>query len=346
MAPAVAPGGRRVHVAGGGLAGLALGLALRRRGVPVTVHEAGAYPRHRVCGEFISGLSPAQQEALGVADVLAEAPRHVETAWFRGERAFFRARLPEAAIAVSRHELDARLAEKFTALGGELRCGERVEPAVDGWVASCGRARVERPRWLGLKAHFTGVPLTAGLEMHLGRGGYAGVTALAGGRVNVCALLPATSSGGVPRGERVVAQLEKCGLGALAARLRQGSCVVESVTGVTHFALGWHGGGGAVPFVEIGDRAAIIPPFTGHGMSMAFQSALVVAPHVARWSAGAPWAEARASAAAALRAAFAPRVRWAMALHPFLCSGAGQAVLVAAARGRLLPFAWLLRRVR
>ena len=42
-------------IVGGGLAGLTLGIGLRQRGVPVTVYEAGRYPRHRVCGEFISG---------------------------------------------------------------------------------------------------------------------------------------------------------------------------------------------------------------------------------------------------------------------------------------------------
>ena len=36
-----------VEIIGGGLAGLALGLALQRRGVPVMVFEAHDYPRHR-----------------------------------------------------------------------------------------------------------------------------------------------------------------------------------------------------------------------------------------------------------------------------------------------------------
>jgi 2-polyprenyl-6-methoxyphenol hydroxylase-like FAD-dependent oxidoreductase len=43
-----------VTIVGGGLAGLMLGIGLRQRGVPVTVWEAGRYPRHRACGEFIS----------------------------------------------------------------------------------------------------------------------------------------------------------------------------------------------------------------------------------------------------------------------------------------------------
>ena len=44
-----------ITIVGGGLAGLTLGIGLRQCGVAVTVHEAGHYPRHRVCGEFISG---------------------------------------------------------------------------------------------------------------------------------------------------------------------------------------------------------------------------------------------------------------------------------------------------
>ena len=51
-------------IAGGGLAGLVLGIALRDREIPVVLHEAGRYPRHRVCGEFLSGNGPALLEAL------------------------------------------------------------------------------------------------------------------------------------------------------------------------------------------------------------------------------------------------------------------------------------------
>ena len=56
---------RPIEVVGGGVAGLALGLALRRANIPVTVYEAGDFPRHRVCGEFISGLDDRTRDALG-----------------------------------------------------------------------------------------------------------------------------------------------------------------------------------------------------------------------------------------------------------------------------------------
>ena len=41
---------KTVHIVGGGLAGLTLGLRLRQLDVPVELYEAGSYPRHRVCG--------------------------------------------------------------------------------------------------------------------------------------------------------------------------------------------------------------------------------------------------------------------------------------------------------
>src|SRR3954469_12996095 len=73
-----------VEIIGGGLAGLSLGLALRRQGVPVVLHEAGDYPRHRVCGEFITGLADATIDRLGLRPALADALRHHEVAWTIG----------------------------------------------------------------------------------------------------------------------------------------------------------------------------------------------------------------------------------------------------------------------
>ncbi|NBS06506.1 MAG: hypothetical protein EBS69_03705 [Verrucomicrobia bacterium] len=57
---------KRVTIVGGGLAGLTLGLQLRQRGVPVLLHEAGTYPRHRVCGEYLSGRAISIIESLGL----------------------------------------------------------------------------------------------------------------------------------------------------------------------------------------------------------------------------------------------------------------------------------------
>ena len=65
-----------ITINGGGLTGLSLAIALRKHGVAVTLHEAGTYPRHRVCGEFISGVSRDTLETLGIADAFMDAKHH------------------------------------------------------------------------------------------------------------------------------------------------------------------------------------------------------------------------------------------------------------------------------
>ena len=108
---------RPIEIIGGGLAGLSLGLSLRRSGVPVTILEAGRYPRHRVCGEFITGLAPKTTARLELAPFLADALSHREVAWFLdgGTKPARVQRLPSPALGLGRYALDARLAAAFVA---------------------------------------------------------------------------------------------------------------------------------------------------------------------------------------------------------------------------------------
>jgi flavin-dependent dehydrogenase len=45
---------RAVHVVGGGPAGAMAAFAAMREGAPVRIFEKSAFPRHKVCGEFLS----------------------------------------------------------------------------------------------------------------------------------------------------------------------------------------------------------------------------------------------------------------------------------------------------
>ncbi len=336
-----------VNIAGGGLAGLGLGLALRRSGVPVHLHEAGTYPRHRVCGEFISGLSAEEWSELGAEALVKDCPRHDHSVWYLRDHLLLCPRLPEPALAVSRYELDAAMAHALTSAGGCVETGTRVNHGGDSWVRAYGRQR-SPGKWLGLKAHYMDLSLEAGLEMHMGTGGYAGLTLLGGGRVNVCALLPAGPDEKGPRETMLPRRLRAIGLEALAARLDKAAMDSASLTGVTSFALGWQPGpAAAAGALLLGDQAAIIPPFTGNGMTMAMQSALAAAAPLAGWSAGRiSWLEACALTHATLRRNFQRRMRWASWLHPLLLHRGGQRVLQAAVATRLLPFDWLFRRLR
>ena len=179
---------KRITIAGGGLAGLSLAIALRGRGVPVMVLEAGSYPRHRVCGEFISGVTTETLEYLGIRDLFDDARQHHSICWHEGGGVMHHDHLPEPALGISRFMLDERLRRRLDELGGELKTGTRARPVPEeGLVWAAGR-RPRKGRWIGLKGHFRGLPMTADLDMHSGSNGYLGLAAVEDGWVNACGL--------------------------------------------------------------------------------------------------------------------------------------------------------------
>ena len=323
---------RRLEIIGGGLAGLALGLGLRRRGLPVAIHEAGCYPRHRVCGEFITALDDATRRVLHLEDVLRPARAARSVVWHERGRPVARHVLPDPALCVSRYHLDAALADAFVAAGGELATGSRAGlSAAPGRILACGRRAAARSPWMGLKQHFRGLDLAADLELHPGSNGYVGLTRVEeDGVVNVCGLFP-RGAGSLP---------EKCrtaGLPELAARLDRATALGDSLCAVA----GLDYGATAVPrgTVSLGDHHGLIPPFTGHGMTMALQSAAVALPHLEDWSHGrTEWMPACGRIRRDLHRRFARRLAWGRFLHPWLLRPQRRRWLFALHRAGLLPF--------
>lgn len=322
-----------ITIVGGGLAGLTLGIGLRQRGVPVTLWEAGRYPRHRVCGEFISGRGLESLARFGLrakiekaGAVAASTAAFFSTTWRAPPRA-----LPSPSLCLSRHVLDDLLAKEFRLLGGELREGERWRERdfAEGVVRATGRraqAEENGARWFGLKAHATNVPLAADLEMHVAPNGYVGLCRLNGGAVNVCGLFRL--------GERQVAAgvshelLRGLPGSPLRARLDSAMFDDNSFCAVAGLSLRPHR---AVEREEccLGDAITMIPPVTGNGMSMAFESAEMAAAPLAGWSAGKiSWTDAQRMIARQCDVAFAQRLRWARWLQRVMLSPALQRPLV------------------
>ncbi len=336
---------RSVTIAGGGLGGLSLGLGLRRRGIAVEIVEAGHYPRHRVCGEFISGVRLETLRQLGMEDVFDDALRHAGVCWKLGDRVVMRARIPCPAIAISRHRLDERLASLFLREGGTLRTGVRLQPdAREGLVWAAGRRPVAG-EWIGLKAHARGLPREADLEMHGGLGGYVGLTEVEEGWTNVCGLFR-LDRGLREKGPRLLASYAaRSGMTSLAHAMRGAEWRDDSFCAVAGFALGRQRGS-AGPLV-IGDAESLIPPFTGNGMSMAFEAAEAAVDPLVDWAEGRlAWQGAVARVRARLRKRFALRLAVAAAVHPWILSERGQCCIRSLASASLLPFRtlWTLSR--
>jgi len=338
-----------VHIVGGGLAGLALAVRLRREEVPVRVSDAGHYPRHRVCGEFLSGVSDAILDELGIRDLLDDAPSLCSTAWYSGRGRFNAAELPSPARGISRYTFDRRLANRVRETGGEVAEGERVrleregEPGV---VVATGREPQRDSEWLGLKAHYADLDLESDLEMHLGNDGYLGLCEIEGDQVNVCGLFRVRRDLAVTKTTALDAHLRACGLECLADRLAGATVDPDSCVAVNAFGFGPQPGH-ASGELRVGDRFSVIGPFTGHGMSMALEGAARIAPFLVRFSRGEwGWWETREAAGLELKSAFRRRLRMSAAMHPFLTNPCGQRVFEATARGGILPFGAILRWVR
>jgi flavin-dependent dehydrogenase len=341
-----------IKIVGGGLAGLTLGIGLRQRGVPVTIFEAGQYPRHRVCGEFISGRGQGTLARLGLLEPLQQAGAiPARTAAFFSPRVVAPARqLADPAISISRHALDDLLAREFKRLGGELReherwrgetdqegmvraSGRRMEPVVNGW------------RWFGLKVHARNVDLTADLEMHLSPSGYVGMSWLKDGEVNICGLFRRSASG---EGAVHWQETLRGAPGSLRhQRLANADFNEESFCSVAGLSLAPHRAS-AMDECCVGDTITMTPPVTGNGMSMAFESAELATEPLAAYSEGClSWADAKQIIARRCDEAFSRRLAWAAWLQRFMFApGTVQDALVF-----LLPrwrWAWrlLLNRTR
>lgn len=334
-----------VTIAGGGLAGLSLAAGLRLRGVPVEVHEAGSYPRHRVCGEFISGVKRETLEKLGIQASFDGAVSCRSVEWFREGRRIHGNSLPVPAMGISRYRLDQRLRDHVVAAGGTVSERSRLprEPR-EGLVWAAGRIP-SRSSWVGLKCHFLDLGMKADLEMHLGTNGYAGLAKIEDGRVNLCGLFRVDRSRRGSGPGLLGSYLRAGGNEALAARLEAGQADPESFSAVAGFELGRQA---AEPgLCALGDAESMIPPFTGNGMSMAFEAAAIALEPLEKWSGGKiAWEDCVLEIGAGLRRRFRRRLTAAQTLHPVLLHAGGRNLIEAMGRARILPFRPLLSLVR
>ncbi len=320
-----------ITIVGGGLAGLTLGIALRQRDVPVTLHEAGRYPRHRVCGEFISGHGQQVLRDLGLEKKIYEAGaiEAKTAAFFTTKISGKNFQLPSPALCLSRYHLDHLLAKEFVRLGGELREQSRYqENFTDGIIRATGRrtqAKEDGWRWFGLKVHARNVTLMADLEIHLQPQGYVGLCQLNGGETNICGLFRSRQPvpdlaqtwrdwlQGVPGSE-------------LHSRLAKSDFITDTFCSISGLSLSPQL---AISHEEcsIGDAITMIAPVTGNGMSMAFESAHLATGPMADYSAGKiTWQEAWESVTRHCDQHFSRRLRWSARLqklmfHPGLAGG-------------------------
>ncbi len=278
-------------IIGGGPAGTAVAITAARRGARVLLLERGRFPRHKVCGEFISPEGVALLAALGLDDLVHRAPRIAHARIFAAT-AVAEAALSPAGAAISRYELDDALWRLAAECGAD--CRQQVEAraitgagpfviettagdySARGVVNASGRwsnlrrsrlARRQREKWVGWKAHFREQGPASSVDLYFFAGGYCGVQPLGDGQVNACAMVRAGSAHSI---EQVLALQPK-----LSERSRAWQQASETVaTSPLVFAPPQAEEGGVL---FAGDAAGFIDPFVGDGISLALRSGAMAA---------------------------------------------------------------------
>lgn len=178
-----------VRIAGGGPAGASAALAALLAGADAEVFEKSAFPRHKVCGEFISPEILPVLRRLGVeSSFFGARPAQIRRMSLHIGARTASTELPELAWGLSRYALDALLLKQASRAGALVR--HEVAPGGVDIIATGRRGGVPRGgRLFGFKAHFDG-PAEDAVELYFSHRCYVGLNAVENGGTNVCGLAP------------------------------------------------------------------------------------------------------------------------------------------------------------
>ena len=108
------------------MAGCAASIALARKGRCVTLIEREPTPRHKVCGEFLSGEALEDLHALGI-DVASLGAVPIDYVRLAAARRAAEAPLPFPAASLTRKALDTALIAEAIAAGVRVERGRSVQ---------------------------------------------------------------------------------------------------------------------------------------------------------------------------------------------------------------------------
>ena len=292
-----------VLILGGGVAGCAASIALARKGRSVTLIEREPTPRHKVCGEFLSGEALEDLHALGI-DVASLGAVSIDYVRLAAARRAAEAPLPFPAASLTRKALDTALIAEAIAAGVRVERGRSVQQlrrtTGNIWQATLdngttfeaptvflatgkhdlrGHARPKDPkRWVAFKMYFRLAPsqaaeLARASELMLYPGGYGGIQPVEGSIANLCCVVQQRHLARAGhRWENFIAKIqEDCP--HLAMRLAGAVPLLAKPIAITHIPYGYIRRTTENGLFCIGDQAAVIPSFTGDGISIALHTA-------------------------------------------------------------------------
>jgi len=291
-----------VVIIGGGLAGLASAIHLSKNGLQVTLIEKSWYPRHKVCGEYISneilpylhylGLNPAQLE-----------PARIDKFEFtikNGKAA--KATLPLGGFGISRYALDNLLYQKavdngctvlkdmvsnisfknetFTVSTSTTTLSTKIALGAFGKRSNLDQHLsrefvAKKSPWLAVKGHYSGTFPDGLVALHNFKGGYCGVSKVENNVLNICYLADYKTFKkykNIDYYQNYVLHKNKHLRSILsnATPLFEKPLTISQISFDKKLPVENH-------ILMVGDTAGLIHPLCGNGMAMAVHSAKIAA---------------------------------------------------------------------
>jgi flavin-dependent dehydrogenase len=363
-------------VVGAGPAGSAAAAVLAERGRSVLLLEKDVFPRHKVCGEFLSADALPSLDRIGARPEIEDATsqRMTRGVLHLASGKVFSFALPAPAIGISRFRLDDLLARRARDAGADVRFNARVLSAAPGsgdvfrvrFVHRQAEREVEaraaigawgrwdaldrslergflarRSRFFGWNRDFRagGGFLEGEVRLYLFAGGYCGLSRVEEGAVNLAGVVSETVrsvSGGGWPAVVERARRSNPALDADLARLEPGPLGFLG-TGPVFFTRKPPSENG---LLMAGDAAGVIDPFSGEGQAAALASGILAADTAERLLAG---ELSRAGAAQAYdtewRRRFARRFAWSSVFRRLVLNERIGSIAGRMAGARLINFA-------
>lgn len=203
-------------IIGGGLAGLTSAIHLSKEGFQVMVIEKDEYPKHKVCGEYVSNEVLPYLEKLGIQIKETTADKIDRLALSDRKGNLVELNLPLGGFGMSRYALDNLLYKKAKSNGVHFKfeavtsihfadnqfriTTNQKEFYSKIAIGSFGKRSSldkklnrdfikQKTPWIGIKAHYQNDDFPEGeVQLHNFEGGYCGLSKTETGAVNFCYL--------------------------------------------------------------------------------------------------------------------------------------------------------------
>jgi len=291
-----------VLIIGGGLAGLTSAIHLSKSGLKVSLIEKNEFPKHKVCGEYISNevLPYFQWLGVNISELNPSTISKIQFSISSGKT--INHTLPLGGFGISRYALDHYLYQKALANGCQIIHGtvdnirfedneftiftnnnlEFKSKIVLGAFGKRSNLDLKLNRdfiqknapWLAVKAHYSGHFPNDLVGLHNFEGGYCGVSKVENNIINICYLVDYKTfkeyknieefqSKVIYKNPHLKALFENCTM------IFDKPLTISQISFEKKEAVENH-------ILMIGDTAGLIHPLCGNGMAMAIHSAKIV----------------------------------------------------------------------